>query len=98
MGTILDGVAIKVISGIILAILGIGVTKKVIYVQGERSSGTIWKILILVGYILMYGSLLYTFSWAITEGFKEKVAIGISVLVLSFIMIILGRLVLWFKR
>ena len=98
MNTIISGVAIKVISGIILAVLGIGGIRKVVHVHTTRSSGTVWKLLVILGYILFYGAGFYALSWSIAEGFKDKAVIGLAYCMLGFVMLGIGRLALFFKR
>lgn len=98
MNTIISGVAIKVISGIILASLGFGGIRKVVHVHTTRSSGTMWKLLVILGYILFYGAGFYTLSWAIAEGFKDKAVIGLAYCLLGLGILAVGRFALFLKR
>ncbi len=98
MNTIISGVAIKVVSAIILTALGIGGIKKVVHVHTTRSSGIIWKLLVVLGYILFYGAGFYTLSWAIVEGFNDKAVIGFAYCMLGLLMLAVGRFILFLKK
>ena len=100
MSQIVIGVVIAVISAIIISILRIGGNQKVtVHVQGGRRAGTLWKLLIVLGWIMFVGGIYYGLAWASTNGWSDpRPAMGLSSAVLGFFMLCIGKFGAWWNR
>jgi len=85
MSQIVIGVVIAVISAIIISIFRIGGNQKVmVHVQGNPRAGTLWKLLIVLGWVMFVGGIYYGLAWASTNGWNDpRQAMGLSSAVLT---------------
>lgn len=101
MSQIVIGVVIAVISAIIISIFRIGGNQKVTvhHVQGGRRTGTLWKLLIVLGWIMFVGGVYYGLAWASTNGWNDpRPAMGVSSAVLGFCILCIGKFGAWWNR
>lgn len=98
MQEIATGIIVAVVSAIIISMLKIGNSHTVVTVHGGGRVSSIWKILILLGWLMFVGGLYYGLAWLSVEGFSDyRSGMGISIGILGFFVLAIGKLGKWWN-
>lgn len=98
MWQVITGILIAVVSGIILSALGIG-SRTTVRVQGGQRVTKKWKVMIALGWLMFVGGGYYCIAWTSAVGFTDpRPGIGLSVGVLGFFLLIIGKFGAWWNR
>ncbi len=98
MQEIITGIIVAVVSAVIISMLKIGNSKTVVAVHGGKRVSSIWKILILLGWLMFVGGLYYGLAWLAAEGFSDyRSGMGISIGMLGFFVLAIGKLGKWWS-
>jgi hypothetical protein len=100
MGEITTGVIIAVLSAVIIALLGIGNSKATVHItKGNMKASKVWKVLIVIGCLMVFGGGFYGISWLAFAGFDNpRTGLGISLFVLGLPILGIGKFGSWWTK
>lgn len=99
MNQIFTQILVTIVGGCILAWLGMNNSKTTIRIQAGHKVSKIWKILIVIGWLMFWAGAIYGLSWASVKGFSDpKTAIGISLFVSGIGIWSIGKLGAWWNN
>jgi hypothetical protein len=99
MEQILIGIFVAVVATVIVSWLGFGNSKAIVYVRGGHRVPRIWKILTVIGWLMLFGGGYYFIAWASVAGFTDpRTGIGLSIAVLGSFLYPIGRFGMWWTK
>lgn len=99
MDQIFTGVVISIISAFIIPKLGIGNTKTTINIKNGSNITKKWKILTILGSIMVFGGGYYGLAWGMTVGFEDiRTLMGVCLFIVGLLVLAVGKLGIWWNH
>jgi hypothetical protein len=99
MSEIITGVIVAVLSAVIIAFLEIGNSKTTVHIKGGVKSSKVWKVLIVIGCLMVFSGGFYGISWLASAGLNDpRSGLGISLFILGLPVIGIGKLGSWWTK
>lgn len=99
MNEIVTGIFVAVVAGVLLSWLGFNRNTTLVHVGGTAHKSKLWKLLIILGSLMMVVGGYMGFAWGMQSGFDDyHTGLGLSLFIVGIPILLLGRFGSWWNR